>query len=341
MLPVALLSLAALGLSYIGVGWVLKWAERRSVLAIPNVRSLHDRPIPHGGGLAIVAVTLAGFTLYAGFTKQWPWTAILVYVLGGLLVAVVSWIDDLKPLPVAVRLIAHSLAAAIAILGLGYWHSLGFPWPYDFNLTWVGLVITFVWIVGMTNAYNFMDGIDGIAASQAVVAGVGWAILGWISDQNLVSVLGLLIASSSLGFLGHNWPPARIFMGDVGSAFLGYSLALLPIVAAQVEPRFVLAGAFLVWPFVFDTAYTFIRRLLRGENVLEPHRSHLYQRLVIAGRPHRYVTRLYILLAISGVMLAIVWIRWPSFSVGIGLAAGCFALWGFVRQQERGSASRS
>jgi UDP-N-acetylmuramyl pentapeptide phosphotransferase/UDP-N-acetylglucosamine-1-phosphate transferase len=109
---------------------------------------------------------------------------------------------------------------------------------------------------------------------------------------------------------------------------------LLPIVAAQVEPRFVLAGAFLVWPFVFDTAYTFIRRLLRGENVLEPHRSHLYQRLVIAGRPHRYVTRLYILLAISGLMLAIIWIRWPSFSVGIGLGAACLALWGFVRDQE-------
>ncbi len=341
MLGVAALSISALGLSYLGVKWVRTWAERRSILAIPNVRSSHDLPMPLGGGLAIVAVTLAGFLLYAVFAVQWPWTAILAYVLGAMLVAAVSWVDDLRSLPATARLIAHVLAAVIGILGLGYWHSLGFSWPYDFELSWLGLVISFVWIVGMTNAYNFMDGIDGIAASQAVVAGVGWAILGWISDQHLVSVLGLLLASSSLGFLGHNWPPASIFMGDAGSAFLGYSLALLPIIAAQVEPRFVLAGALLVWPFVFDTAFTFLRRLLKGENVLSAHRGHLYQRLVIAGRSHRFVTLLYILLAISGAMLAFVWLRWPSFSVGIGLAAGCLALWGFVRQQESRNASRS
>ena len=101
----------------------------------------------------------------------------------------------------------------------------------------LGLIITFLWIVGLTNAYNFMDGIDGIAGGQAVVAGLGWAGLGYLTDQPLIGLLGLLLAASSLGFLGHNWPPARIFMGDVGSAFLGFTFAVLAVAAAQRDTR--------------------------------------------------------------------------------------------------------
>jgi UDP-N-acetylmuramyl pentapeptide phosphotransferase/UDP-N-acetylglucosamine-1-phosphate transferase len=205
-------------------------------------------------------------------------------------------------------------------------------------LGWFGLIMTFVWIVGLTNAYNFMDGIDGIAGGQAVVAGLGWTLLGWLDHQPLVAALGLLLAASSLGFLGHNWPPARIFMGDVGSAFLGFTLAVLPVVAAQHNPRLAWAGVLLVWPFVFDAAFTFLRRLRKRENVFAAHRSHLYQRLVIAGYSHRFVTLLYIGLALAGAVLALLWYSGGKASdlvVLLALPLLCAGLWRFVVGREQ------
>jgi UDP-N-acetylmuramyl pentapeptide phosphotransferase/UDP-N-acetylglucosamine-1-phosphate transferase len=315
--------------------WLRGWAKRRAILAVPNERSLHDHPMPQGGGIGIVVITLAGFLVYAARIQEWTRGATLAFLLGAVVIAAISWVDDLRTLPVALRLIAHGIAAVVVILGVGTWQELSLPLLGEIDLGWLGIVITFVWIVGLTNAYNFMDGIDGIAGSQAVAAGLGWAILGWLGDQHLVGVLGLLLASTCLGFLGHNWPPARIFMGDVGSAFLGYSLAFLPVVAAQDAPRYMVAGVLLVWPFIFDTVFTFIRRLMKGENVLSAHRSHLYQRLILSGYSHRYVTLLYILLALTGMLLAFAWMRWPTFGVGIGLAMGCVAIWGYVVQTER------
>ena len=147
-----------------------------------------------------------------------------------------------------------------------------------------------------------------MAGAQAVVAGVACWGLGLLSGEPLVSLLSVLLAGSSLGFLGHNWPPARIFMGDVGSAFLGYSLAVLAVIGGLAHPRLPLAGLLVVWPFVFDTTFTILRRLRRGENIFAAHRSHLYQRLVNAGYSHRAVTLLYAGLALVGVLLVLAWV---------------------------------
>jgi UDP-N-acetylmuramyl pentapeptide phosphotransferase/UDP-N-acetylglucosamine-1-phosphate transferase len=114
------------------------------------------------------------------------------------------------------------VGAIIAIAGYGFWGTLALPVVGSVNLGWWGAVLTVMWIVGLTNAYNFMDGTDGIAGSQAVIAGLGWALIGWAAGIPLVGGIGFLIAGASLGFLAHNWPPARVFMGDIGSAFLGY-----------------------------------------------------------------------------------------------------------------------
>lgn len=330
----AVLAPAALVLSYLSVMWVRRWAQRRAILAVPNVRSLHDRPMPQGGGLAITAITLSGFLLYATITQAWTWRVTLAYLVGALVVAIVSWVDDLRTLPVGVRLLAHSLAALCIILGVGSWHVLSLPYLGEIDLGWLGPLFTFIWIVGLTNAYNFMDGIDGIAGSQAVIAGMGWAVLGWLADLPIASVLGLLLACTSLGFLGHNWPPARIFMGDVGSAFLGYSLAVLPTAAVPFETRMVITGALLVWPFIFDTAFTFIRRVLKRENVFSAHRSHLYQRLIIAGRSHRFVTLLYIFLAMTGVVMAVIWVEWGTNVAILVLASLSLFLWIYIRWEE-------
>ena len=337
-LEVAGLVFLAFVASYLCVAGLRRWAEHRHILDMPNERSSHTRPIARGGGLVIVIITLAGLMAYWLFKQDLHWGMLLIYLPGAILIAVVSWLDDLRSLPNRLRFAAHTIGAILIILGFGYWQTFSIPFLGSLYLGWFGFVITFLWIVGLTNAYNFMDGIDGIAGGQAVVAGLGWAVLGRLSGQPLTSVLGLLLAASSLGFLGHNWPPARIFMGDVGSAFLGYTFAVLPTIAGVKDSRLILAGLLLVWPFVFDTAFTFLKRLFKGENVFAAHRSHLYQRLVIVGYSHRFVTLLYIGLALIGVILAFAWsLRVEGSAVAICLVIPllCLGLWVFVIRQER------
>jgi UDP-N-acetylmuramyl pentapeptide phosphotransferase/UDP-N-acetylglucosamine-1-phosphate transferase len=333
------LGFIAFAFACIGVANLRRWTEKREILDHPNPRSSHTAPTPHGGGLAIVVMTLAGWLVYNWTSADyWP---ILPYVIGSMLIAGISWLDDLWTLPTLVRLAVHGACAGLAILSFGYWHTTSLPLLNQLNLGWIGLPVTFLWIVGLTNAYNFMDGVDGIAGMQAVVVGVGWALLGWMGDQPHLSSMGLLIAGASLGFLVHNWPPARIFMGDVGSAFLGYTFAVLPLMTAHVphgDARLALVGALLLWIFVFDAGFTFVRRALNRENVFSAHRSHLYQRLVIAGHSHRFVTLLYGGMAMAAVVLGLAWWRRAPFA-GVAILAMLpllFVLfWFYVKMCER------
>jgi len=312
---IALLPIAGV-VSYFGVAGVRRWALHHQALDIPNERSSHFRPTPRGGGLAIVSVTILGWVILGIlFQPSTPWIALATYAAGASLIALVSWVDDLHSLSAAKRLVAHGFGALAAVLAFGYWHAIPLLPGQSVMLGCTGAVLTWLWIVGMTNAYNFMDGSDGMAGSQAVIAGLGWACLGWLANFPLLTNLSLLLVVGSLGFLPHNWPPARIFMGDVGSAFLGYSFAILPLLGLRENSSLAglspILGALLVWPFLFDTGFTFLRRLHQGENVLMAHRSHLYQRLIIAGYSHRFVLLLYSGLAIVGAAVAISWLRRP------------------------------
>lgn len=335
---IGLLGVLALAASYFGVAAIRSAAERRRFLDIPNERSSHTRPTPRGGGLAVVVVVLVFTWLAVPSTPAFSWRAMAALTLGALLIAGVSWLDDMRPVSFWVRLLVHALGAGIAMAGIGIIREIGLPFGLDLFLGWIGFPLTLVWIVGLTNAYNFMDGIDGIAGGQAVVAGLGWAILGLIGGQPMVGVMGLLIAAASLGFLGYNWPPARIFMGDVGSAFLGFAFAALTVLAAQSDPVFVLAGIVLMWPFIFDAVFAFTRRLCRGEKVWAAHRSHFYQRLVISGLSHGQVSGLYIGLAMLGLVWAVALVRgWQGMAVvsaGV-VAAAALSLWAWTCQRER------
>ncbi len=323
------------------------WGEKRRIVDVPNERSSHIRPTPRVGGIAIAMVTLMGLALYWALNPRWTWTAVGAYALGASIIACISWLDDLDSISVGVRLVAQGTGAIVAILGLGHYTTLTLPVVGQLHLGWVGVPISFVWIVGLTNAYNFMDGVDGMAGGQALVAGIGWAVLGWVMDMPLVGGLGALLAATCTGFLYHNWQPARIFMGDVGSTFLGYSFAVLPVVAAQTDDRSAVAGILVVWPFVFDSAFTFSRRLRRREDVFAAHRSHLYQRLVIVGYTHRFVTLLYATLALSGLAAAVAFVirptesAWLEYLVALVPAAGFVGLWLFVAGEERKSRSFS
>jgi UDP-N-acetylmuramyl pentapeptide phosphotransferase/UDP-N-acetylglucosamine-1-phosphate transferase len=288
-------------IAYFGVKIFRDWSLRRELLDLPNERSSHTTPTPRGGGLIIVIVSLLGYTFLSCFyTQNFRWS----YLTGAFLIAAISWLDDLHSISFVWRFLVHSLAAFIAIFNLGFFNEIYIPFLQNINVGAAGAVLTFFWIVWLTNAYNFMDGIDGIAGVQAVAAGIGWLILGKLLGMPTVSVYGAVIAFSSLGFLIHNWQPAKVFMGDVGSAFLGYTFAVLPLLAKNDSHRasekgfsgdavVLTIGILLVWFFVFDTLYTFFRRIIRSEKIWLAHREHIYQKLVINGCSHQFVTILY------------------------------------------------
>jgi UDP-N-acetylmuramyl pentapeptide phosphotransferase/UDP-N-acetylglucosamine-1-phosphate transferase len=165
-----------------------------------------------------------------------------------------------------------------------------------------GYVLTFIWIVWMVNSYNFMDGIDGLAGLQAVIAGVGWLVLSYLLGMPAMFLFSGVIAFASLGFLFHNWSPAKIFMGDVGSAFLGFTFASIPMLSRTNVIRFPdllpIAAVLFVWFFLFDSVVTLLRRVFRGDKFWQAHREHLFQRLVSSGLSHKQVTLFYGLLAL-------------------------------------------
>lgn len=281
---------AAAGLAFaaatLATAWFCRWAIRHGVLDLPNPRGSHRTPVPRGGGVGIIL----GFLLGLG-----GWIALggtlspraLGWLAGALLVACVSFLDDLRSLPRVLRLAVHLAGAALlTLVGVqveGQFAPVLYP-------------LAFLWVVAVTNIYNFMDGIDGLASTQAIAAGMGLAGAGAFAGNGLLVAGGVLLAAATAGFLVHNRPPARIFMGDVGSTFLGFSFAGLPLLAnlgvGGGEVPFEV-GVVVLAPFLFDGLLTLFRRVVRGERWFEPHRSHYYQRLVRLGSSHGRVTLLY------------------------------------------------
>jgi UDP-N-acetylmuramyl pentapeptide phosphotransferase/UDP-N-acetylglucosamine-1-phosphate transferase len=324
--------------SWLAVGLIRSLARRCNILDVPNERSSHDRPMPLGGGLAIVLISVAACAFFGFVHPAISPRHALIFLIGALLVAGISLLDDLGHVHYQTRLGLHAMAAIIFVVGYGYWDTLNLPLLGTITLGVLGIPLTFFWIVGLTNAYNFMDGVDGMAAGQAVVAGLGWILLGGLAGHPLLITAGVFLAASSLGFLVHNWHPATIFMGDVGSTFLGFSFAVLPIIAARSEPKLALAGVLLVWPTIFDSGFTVIRRLRQGENIFVGHRTFLFHRLVGAGWGHSQAASFYLTLPILGAMLAFTWDRGTPplhLAVVIAIAGACASLWLVVCQQER------
>lgn len=295
LLPIAL---AAALVAWLGAGAYRRWAVAQEVLDVPNHRSSHAVPTPTGGGVGIVAGFLVGLGLWlaSGGTLS---PRALGWLAGALLVAAVSFVDDLRRLPASFRLATHLVGAAL-LTGAGVQGG-------DLPLA-VALPLAFVWVAIVTNVYNFMDGIDGLASAQAIVAGLAYAAAGAFVGNPLLAASGSLLAATALGFLVHNLPPARLFMGDVGSTFLGFSfagLALLGNIGVGGGKLPLEFGAVVLAPFLFDGLATLGRRALRGERWFEAHRSHYYQRLVQARLSHGRVTSLYTGLAVAAAAAAL------------------------------------
>jgi UDP-N-acetylmuramyl pentapeptide phosphotransferase/UDP-N-acetylglucosamine-1-phosphate transferase len=291
-------------LSYSSIYLIRRYTKQRRILDHPNERSSHVLPTPRGGGLALVVLVLGVgifFMIQAEINRRF------IYVVCGAIIAWLGWRDDLQPLSPRLRFFVQGIVAALSIWWLGYFKVVTIPLFGELQLGAVGIAITFLWIMGLTNAYNFMDGIDGMAGGVALSAGIGWMWLASNVNNPFVFWIALAITASSLGFLGHNWSPAKVFMGDVGSTFLGYSFAVLPLISSDQGGDALLLGTLLMWTIIMDAGVTFIRRLIKHENVFAPHRSHLYQRLVIAGYKHETVSSLYILLTLLAGLLCYEW----------------------------------
>lgn len=269
------LMLVVLGISLL-LTWVLRrYALARSLMDIPNNRSSHSVPTPRGGGVAIVLSFLVASPLLTFFVDvSWPY----IWALwgAGALIAVIGFLDDHGHIAARWRLLAHFSASIWALAWLG-----GLPpiklLGMDFNLSWVGHFFAVFYLVWMLNLYNFMDGIDGIASVQAVSACIGACVIYWLSGDVSLIWMPLLLAVAVLGFLYWNFPPARIFMGDAGSGFLGLILGLFSLQAAWTSSRFLWVWLILLGVFIVDSTFTLARRLLRGDKVYEAHRSHAYQ----------------------------------------------------------------
>jgi Fuc2NAc and GlcNAc transferase len=311
------IALAALTVVTAGLTWALRlYALRHGVLDVPNGRSSHVMPMPRGGGIAIVTGFLTAVAL-VGARGGLELPAVVAFLGAGLLVAAVGFLDDHSQVVPRWRwrLAAHFAAGAWALAWLGGLPPLlvfGSVW----DLGWAGHMLAVVYLAWLLNLYNFMDGIDGIAGVEAVTV-CGAAVLLYFLNpaHGLEWLVPATLACATLGFLIWNWPPARIFLGDAGSGFLGMMLGVMSVQAAWVGSELFWSWIILLAVFVVDATVTLTRRLWRGELFYEAHRNHAYQQVAMRCGSHRPVT-----IAVAGINLA--WLLPLALLVGRGLLDG-------------------
>lgn len=253
---------------------VRAYARYRHILDIPNHRSSHVIPTPRGGGIAIIVVFYIG-VLYFKDTID---TQFLYALFSSLPVAVISLLDDIVSVSSKIRLLVQSFSALLVLYFLEGVDTVDLLF-FEVHSWWLNFV-AFIFILWVTNLYNFLDGIDGYAASQAVLVGLGIALI-------FGNPLGGVITAASLGFLLFNWQKASIFMGDVGSATLGFIFAVF--VLSDIDTGNIYIWSILLSLFWFDATVTLIRRYRNKENLTHAHRKHAYQRLVQSGWSHQRV----------------------------------------------------
>ena len=258
--------------------------RRMRILDRPGIRSSHTTPVPRTGGLAILVGMGVALAVLAG-------VAPLYLPALALLIAAVSFADDVRGLTFASRLLVQCLvtasAVALARLGLGDLHLPYLPAPLP---AWLGAALAVLFVVSFTNFFNFMDGINGIAASQGLWGGLALSILMAARGSPNGALAAAALAGACAGFLPHNFPRARMFMGDVGSATIGFTLALLTLAAARDAALPWVACILPLGVFLYDATFTLLKRILRGQNVVKPHREHHYQLLIRCGWSHARVT---------------------------------------------------
>ncbi|MBH2076035.1 MAG: glycosyltransferase family 4 protein [Pseudomonadales bacterium] len=302
----------------LGLTLVLRrYALVQSLMDVPNERSSHSVPTPRGGGVAIViAFALAlPLLLYLDLVA----VHVLYGLLGaGLIVAVIGFADDHRHIPVRWRLLGHFAAASWALFWFrGLAPVQFFDAPIDLGL--IGNIFALFYLVWMLNLYNFMDGIDGLASVEAISVCLSICLIYWLCGTLQLIWPALILASAVGGFLFWNFPPARIFMGDAGSGFLGLVLAALALQAMWTESNLLWSWLILLGVFIIDATWTLMRRLMRGDKIYQAHRSHAYQ---LASRS--FDSHLKVVSAVLAIN--VVWLLPLAFMVACGLISGPIGL---------------
>ncbi len=283
-----LISIAsAFALSFVLTALMRRYAISARLLDHPNARSSHSIPTPRGGGVGVVIAFIA-FVAVSGCFGSMSRQVVLALLGSGGVVAAVGFLDDRGHVPARWRFLSHLLAG---IWGL-YWLGGIPPVPifgHSIDLGWPGLILAVTYIVWMVNLYNFMDGIDGIAGIEAITVSLGGALTWWLATGTTDWTVPVVFAACVAGFLIWNYPPARIFMGDSGSGFVGLVLAMFSLWAGGQIPLLFWCWFILLGTFMVDATTTLVRRVRRGERFSEAHRSHGYQYAARKHRSHRTV----------------------------------------------------
>jgi Fuc2NAc and GlcNAc transferase len=285
----------------------MQWAIRNKLTVVPNQRSLHDIPVPKGGGIAITLTWYTGISIlyFSGIIERNLYFALL----SGILLALVSLIDDIKDLKPIIRLIVHFLTAITAFYFLHGLRPLIIP-QLDFNYNFLVYPLAIVGMVWYINLFNFMDGVDGFASIEVLTVAAVLFVMSW----NLIAIVLMVCVG---GFLCWNWPKARIFMGDVGSTQLGFILVVLGIYFHNTFEFSILNWIMLTSPFWFDATLTLFRRWKNREKLSEAHCKHAYQRLVQSGFSHEKVNFYLISLNLLIIALIIIYREIKSLQIPI------------------------
>jgi len=292
----ALLNITAFAFSLVGVWWWRKIALKLNIVSVPNSRTLHTGAIPIGGGIVIAGVWLSSVTaLYLGSSIEQ--NDYLAFLVGGGLLALVGAIDDAADIDPMFRFCSQTLLVVWGLYWLGGFPVLSFvTWSVD--LGWFGFLLGVLCGLWMINLINFMDGVDGMLASGTIFICTCMGTFLYLEGDVVFATLLFMLAASSSAFLCFNWPPAKIFMGDAGSVFLGYTLAMLVIATVRDHPTLLWVWFIVMGYFLTDTTVTLLYRIRYVRPFYGTHRHHAYQSLARRTGNHLLVTRSVLLIKV-------------------------------------------
>ncbi len=288
-------------------------AKKTGAIDYPKELGVHDKPIPLAGGSAIVFSFIITAAIMAPFMKGYVTKEFLGILVAGVLITTLGFLDDVYQLSPRIRIFFQIFAALIVVFTGTSIEILTWPWSSTgvINLSTFGNVLTVIWIVGLTNAMNFIDGLDGLAAGVASIAAISFMVISFIFGPPVSVLLAAILAGACIGFLPHNFNPATIFMGDTGSTFLGFMLAVLSIQGLTKSYTVItlIVGAIVLGLPLFDTSFAIFRRLASNQSIAQGDRKHLHHRLVDKGISHkRAVLTMYAVssgFGIAGVLFAL------------------------------------
>lgn len=302
---VIVLLIFSTAISYIISSQLIRRGRKICMLDIPNERSSHYEPTLRGGGIGIVVSIIMSICLLFLANEIVPDKKHIAFILGLFAVSLTGYLSDKFNISIVTRLSIQIVISMLMVVFIGM-----IRFPVFQNMPFLGVIITLIWITGLANIYNFMDGIDGLAAVQGIVLGAAAIVFGIALNNHFIMFFGAAIAGAVLGFLRLNITPAKIFMGDTGSYAIGFIAAAITL----FDNRLFVPVAIVMGTFLFDTTITLIRRVVNGERWYEAHKSHFYQRALKLGYSHMQISAFLGSAAVVYLLLSIVYLK-GSFSI--------------------------